>query len=108
MNPAIFIWLIYAFWFILVVYLIVSAIGAKKDTEGHSLQSFGLLFAIIASFLLPHLPIFHALNFAPVNPALSRVGVVLCLAGMAFFVWRDSISAETGARLSPPRRGMNW
>ena len=87
MNPSIFIWLIYAFWLILIAYLIVSAIGVKQDTQGHLLQSVGLMLAIIAAFLLPYLPIFHFLNFAPVNPVLSSIGVILCAAGMAFLVW---------------------
>jgi protein-S-isoprenylcysteine O-methyltransferase Ste14 len=59
----------------------------KAETKGHLWQSFGLMFAIIAAFLLPHLPIFHFLNFAPVNPILSSVGVILCAAGMVFLVW---------------------
>jgi protein-S-isoprenylcysteine O-methyltransferase len=82
-----FIWLIYAFWLILIGYLIVSAIGVKPDSQGHLLQSFGLLLAIIVSFLLPHLPMFNFLNFAPVNPVVSSIGVILCGAGMAFLVW---------------------
>lgn len=49
--------------------------------------SFGLLAAIIASFLLPRLSIFRFLNFAPVNPGLSTIGIFLCVAGMAFLVW---------------------
>ena len=87
MNPALFIWLIDAFWLILIAYLIVAAIGVKQDTQGHLAQSFGLLFAIIAAFLLPYLPIFQFLNFAPVNPVVSSIGVFLCAAGMAFLVW---------------------
>jgi protein-S-isoprenylcysteine O-methyltransferase len=87
MNPALFIWLIDAFWLILVVYLTVAAIGVKQDTQSHLAQSFGLLFAIIAAFLLPYLPIFQFLNFAPVNPVVSSIGVFLCAAGMAFLVW---------------------
>ena len=87
MNPTIFIWLIYTFWVILVVYLTVSAIGVKQETQGHLLQSIGLLFAIVAAFLLPHLPIFRFLNFAPVSPFLSCIGVILCAAGMIFLVW---------------------
>jgi protein-S-isoprenylcysteine O-methyltransferase len=67
--------------------LIVSAIGVKPDSQRHLLQSFGLLLAIIVSFLLPHLPIFNFLNFAPVNPVVSSVGVILCAAGMAFLIW---------------------
>jgi protein-S-isoprenylcysteine O-methyltransferase len=87
MNPSIFIWTIYAIWVIVVVYLTVSGIGVKQETKGHLLQSFGLMFAIIAAFLLPLLPIFNFLNFAPVNPLLSSIGLILCAAGMAFLVW---------------------
>jgi len=65
MNPAIFIWLVSGFWLILIAYLIVAAIGVKQDTQGHLSQSFGLLFAIVAAFLLPYLPIFQFLNFGP-------------------------------------------
>ena len=96
MNPSIFIWIIYAIWLIVVVYLTVSAIGVKQETKGHLLQSFGLMFAIIAAFLLPLLPIFNFLNFAPVNPVLSSIGVILCAAGMAFLVWGRQ------------RLGRNW
>jgi hypothetical protein len=53
MNPSIFIWLIYAFWLILIAYLIVSAIGVKQDTQGHSLQSVGLMLAIIKAHPSP-------------------------------------------------------
>jgi protein-S-isoprenylcysteine O-methyltransferase Ste14 len=87
MNPAIFIWLIYALWFGLVTYLTVSAIGVKRETRGHLLQSFSLMLAIIVAFLFPRLPIFHFTNFAPVNPLLSSFGVVLCVVGMVVLVW---------------------
>jgi protein-S-isoprenylcysteine O-methyltransferase Ste14 len=83
----IFMRIIYAFWFVLIIYLIVSAIGVKQETTGHLAQSFGLLLAIIVAFLLPHLPIFHFLNFAPVNAVVSSIGVILCAAGIAFLVW---------------------
>ena len=83
MNPSIFIWLIDVFWLILVVYLTITAIGVKQDTQRHLGQSFGLLLAIIAAFLLPHLSIFRFVNFAPVNPVASGIGVILCIAGMA-------------------------
>jgi hypothetical protein len=58
MNPSISIWLAYACWIFLVVFLTVTAIGVKPDTEGHLIQSFGLLIAIVAASLLPHLPFF--------------------------------------------------
>ena len=96
MNSSIFIWIIYAIWLIVVVYLTVSAISVKQETKGHLLQSFGLMFAIIAAFLLPFLPIFRFLNYAPVNPILSSIGLILCLAGMAFLVWGRQ------------RLGRNW
>lgn len=60
------------------------------------MRSFGLLFAIIAAFLLPYLPIFHFVNFAPVNPVLSSIGLILDVAGLAFFVWARQ------------RLGRNW
>jgi protein-S-isoprenylcysteine O-methyltransferase Ste14 len=87
MNPSIFVWLVYALWLILVGYLTVSAVGVKQETQRHLLQRFSLLFAIVVSFLLPYLPIFHFLNSGPVNPVGSSIGVILCVAGMAFLVW---------------------
>jgi uncharacterized membrane protein len=54
MNPAIFIWLVYALWLVLIVYLTASAVGVKPDTQPHALQSIGLLFATVAAFLLPY------------------------------------------------------
>jgi protein-S-isoprenylcysteine O-methyltransferase Ste14 len=83
----IFIWIIYAFWFVLIAYLIFSAMGVKPETQEHLAQSFGLLLAIIVAFLLPHLPIFHFVNFAPVNSVVSSIGVILCAAGIAFLAW---------------------
>lgn len=100
--------LIYALWLLLVLYLTISAIGAKRDTQGHLLQSFGILFALIAAFALPHLEIFRFVNFAPVSPALGRVGVILTAAGMAIFVWArqtlgrnwsQTVSAKEGHEL---------
>ena len=108
MHPYIFIWLIYAFWLILIVYLTVAALGVKRDTERHLGQSFVLLFAIIASFLLPYLPIFHFLNYAPVNSILSGIGVIGCIAGMAILIsarqhlgrnWSQTVSAKEGHEL---------
>ncbi|RWD93232.1 isoprenylcysteine carboxylmethyltransferase family protein [Mesorhizobium sp.] len=83
----IFIWFIYAAWMLLIVYLTVQAIGVKRDTEPHLLQSFGLMFAMIAAFLLPRVQLFAFVNFAPVNAVLSSVGVVLAVAGMFLLVW---------------------
>jgi protein-S-isoprenylcysteine O-methyltransferase Ste14 len=71
--------------------LTVSAIGVKQETQGHLLQSVGLMLAImaafLAAFLLPRLPMFSSLNVASTNPAIDRLGVILCAAGMAFLVW---------------------
>jgi len=87
MNPSIFMWFIYAFWVIVAVYLTVTAFSAKRDRETHLGQSFGLMFAIIAAFLLPHLSIFRFVNFAPVNVTLDIIGAILCAAGGIFLVW---------------------
>jgi protein-S-isoprenylcysteine O-methyltransferase Ste14 len=69
------------------VYLTVAAIGVKRELEEHLGQSIGLLFAIVAAFALPHLPIFSFVNFAPMNAVASTVGVILCVAGTTFLVW---------------------
>ncbi|HZS01434.1 MAG TPA: isoprenylcysteine carboxylmethyltransferase family protein [Chloroflexota bacterium] len=108
MNTVIFIWFVYALWLILIVYLTVAGLGAKRDTHPHLGQSFGLLFAMIAAFALPHVPILSFVNFAPVNPALSIVGLILCVAGMAVLVsarqhlgrnWSQTVSAKEGHEL---------
>lgn len=108
MNTMVFTWLIYALWLIQTAYLTVSAIGVKRDTEGHLLQSFGLMFALIAALLLPYLPVFSFVNFAPIDPVVSVFGVVLCTAGMAFLVWArqtlghnwsQTVSAKEGHEL---------
>jgi protein-S-isoprenylcysteine O-methyltransferase Ste14 len=87
MSSRIFIRIIYALWFALVIYLTVSAAGVKQETKGHLGQSLALMFAIIVAFLLPHLAIFRFVNFAPVDPVLSCIGVILCVAGMLLLVW---------------------
>src|SRR5262249_16383483 len=103
MNTTVFAWIVYASWLLLIVYLIISGASAKRDTQGHLLQSLGLTFAIIAAFVLPALPIFSFVNFAPVNPVLSSIGVIVCIVGMAFFVsarqhlgknWSQTVSAK--------------
>ncbi len=108
MNLSIFVWLIDASWLILIIYLTATAFSAKPDTERHLGQSFGLMFAIIAAFSLPYLPIFHFLNFAPANTVLSSIGLILCLAGMAVLVsarqhlgknWSQTVSAKEGHEL---------
>ncbi len=81
------VWLVYALWLLLVLYLTVSAVGVKRDTQPHLAQSLGLLFAIIAAFLLPRVPLFDFVNFPPPSPALSLFGLIVCVAGMAVLVW---------------------
>jgi protein-S-isoprenylcysteine O-methyltransferase len=107
-DPNISVWFIYASWVVLVAYLTVSAIGVKRDTQSHLAQSLGLTLAIIASFLLPRLPIFSFVNFAPVGLLLSTIGVVLTVVGMAFLVWArqtlgrnwsQTVSAKEGHEL---------
>lgn len=86
-----FIWFIYAAWLLLIIYLTVQAIGVKRDTGPHLLQSFGLMFAMIVAFLLPRLPLFGFVNFAPVNALVSGIGAVVAVAGMALLVWARQI-----------------
>ncbi|AZO42835.1 isoprenylcysteine carboxylmethyltransferase family protein [Mesorhizobium sp. M7D.F.Ca.US.005.01.1.1] len=91
----VFIWFVYAAWLLLIVYLTVSAIGVKRDTEEHMPQRLGLMVAMIVAFLLPHLSTFRFVNFAPVNAALSSIGVMVTAAGMAFLVWaRQSLGSN--------------
>jgi protein-S-isoprenylcysteine O-methyltransferase Ste14 len=108
MNPARFVWIVYALWLILTSYLTISAIGVKRDTQGHLVQSFGLVFAIVAAFVLPHLEIFQFVNFAPVSPVLSGVGIIMTAAGMVLLVWArqtlgsnwsQTVSAKEGHEL---------
>jgi hypothetical protein len=51
MIPALFTKLVYARWLLIIIYL--TALGTKREPRGHVLQSFRLLFALIAAFLLP-------------------------------------------------------
>jgi hypothetical protein len=65
------------------------------------------MFAIIAPFLLPRLPVFDVLNFTP-NPVVGSIGVILCAGGMALLVWgRQHLGAKTGAAMFPFKKGMN-
>jgi protein-S-isoprenylcysteine O-methyltransferase len=87
MNSSIFIWIIYSLWIILILYLTVTAFGAKEDTQEHPVQSYGIVFVVIISFILPHFSVFRFLNFAAVNPVISCIGVIICLIGMVFNIW---------------------
>jgi hypothetical protein len=87
LTPPNLVWLIYALWLGLVVYLTVSAVGVKRETGGHLWQTVGLTVAIIAAFLF--------------------AGVLMTLDGMAFLVWaRQHLGASWATRL-PSRRIMN-
>jgi len=87
MKSYIFIWIVYILWIILVVYLTAGAVDVKQEPKRHLGQSFGLLFAIIIAFFLPHLSIFRFMDFAPVNAILSIIGIIFCITGMTFLVW---------------------
>jgi protein-S-isoprenylcysteine O-methyltransferase Ste14 len=87
MSPLIFARIVYALWVAFVVYLTVAGFGIKRDTEQHLGQSLGLTFAVIVAFILPHVPLFSFVNFAPVNPALSIAGLIIFVVGMIFLVW---------------------
>lgn len=102
-DPAVFSWLIYAGWALLVVYLIVVGRNAKRDEAVDLGQSFGLLYALIAAFALPYVPIFGFVNWAPVSTWLSIVGLVIFAAGIAGFIaarqalgrnWSQTVSAK--------------
>jgi hypothetical protein len=108
MNPSIFSWIIDALWLVLVVYLTVSAIGVKRDTQPHLWQSLSLTLGIIIAFVLPHVPIFRFVNFAPINPAISVFGVFYPSQVWPSLFGRGTTSARTGARPSLSSKGMNW
>jgi protein-S-isoprenylcysteine O-methyltransferase len=108
MHPRIFIWIVAAIWVAFIVYFSVVGARAKRDTTPQLRKTLVLTLAIIAAFLLPHLPVFHFVNFAPVSPALSIAGVVLTLAGHALLVaarhtlgdnWSQMVSAKEGHEL---------
>jgi protein-S-isoprenylcysteine O-methyltransferase len=105
MRPVIFIWVIYALWLILVIFLTVSAVGVKQDRERHLGQSLGLLLAIIAAFLLPRVPVLSVVNFAPVNVTVSIVGVMLCAAGMALLVWARIVLGRNWSQTVSAKEG---
>ena len=104
MDPVLSVWLVYILWFLLVVYLTVTAFHVRRDTQPHLGQSFTLLFALVAAFVLPLLPIFSFTNWAPVGPLLTAVGLL-----EPWPVWRYSSpgvrrSARTGVRRSRPKK----
>jgi protein-S-isoprenylcysteine O-methyltransferase Ste14 len=105
MDHAIFIWVIYALWLILTIFLIVTAVDVKRDTERHLGQSFGLLFAIVAAFLAPRVSIFSFVNVAPVTAAVSIFGIILCAAGMAFLVWARIVLGRNWSQIVSVKEG---
>jgi hypothetical protein len=82
-----FVGIVYALWLLLSVYLVVTAIGMKKDVQPHIRQRVVLSLVIIVAFLLPRLQILGFLNLRSINPIQGIIGVVLCVAGMFFIVW---------------------
>jgi protein-S-isoprenylcysteine O-methyltransferase Ste14 len=103
MSPAVFRWLVYAGWGLLVVYLTVAGRNAKRDAEVDLGQSFGLLYALIASFALPYVPLFGFVNWAPVSAWLGIVGLLVFAVGIACFIaarqalgrnWSQTASAK--------------
>src|SRR5215203_819606 len=103
MNTSVFSWLVYAGWGLLVVYLIVVGRNARRDTETDLGQSFGLMYALIAAFALPYVPIFDFVNYAPVSTPLNIVGLLVFVAGLACFIaarqalgrnWSQTVSAK--------------
>lgn len=85
-NPQLLNWVIYGTWALVVLYLIVAGRNVKRDTQVDLGQSFGLMYALVAAFALPYVPILSFVNYAPVSLPLSIVGLVVFFAGAAFFV----------------------
>lgn len=103
-----FVRLTYALWAAAVTYLTVTAFGAKRDAQPHLVQSFGLMFGMIGAFVLPRWRPLRFVNFAPVNPVLSVMGVATMLFGMGWLVWgrqtlgsnwSQTVSAKEGGEL---------
>lgn len=108
MYTTVAIWITYGLWVALVVYVTLTAIGTKADTQTHLGQSLLLLFALVAAFVLPHLPPFGFVNFAPVNPLVTTIGLVVTVAGDVVFVagrqalgrnWSQTVSAKDDPEL---------
>jgi protein-S-isoprenylcysteine O-methyltransferase len=96
MNPAIFIWPSYGLWFGLAGYLIATASSANRDIRTPLLQSLGLTVAIVTAFVLPRMTVFRFVNFAPINPWISSLGLAISVVGLVIFVWGRE------------RLGKNW
>jgi protein-S-isoprenylcysteine O-methyltransferase Ste14 len=85
-DPRIFTWIVYGTWVLVVLYLIAAGRNVKRDTQVDLGQSFGLMYALIAAFALPYVPILSFVNYAPVSVPLNVVGLIVFFAGAAFFV----------------------
>jgi protein-S-isoprenylcysteine O-methyltransferase Ste14 len=81
-------------WLVLIGYWIVSAFGVKKTARGRkwwvgSLAR--LAFFLVALFFLRHSHLAHGRpGHAPsvfASPAIRALGVMLCVAGIAFAIW---------------------
>jgi len=87
MRPTLFSWLSYGLWIGLFAYLVIAAFGANRDTKTPLVQSLILAAGVVMSFVLPRLTIFRFVNFKRVNPLVSSLGLVVCVAGMGLFIW---------------------
>ena len=101
----IFVRIIYALWLIQTTYLTISAFRARRDTKPHLAQSYGLMFAMIAAWLLPRLRVFRFVNFAPVNRVVSILGIIVCATGMAFLVWGRETLGENWSQTVSAKEG---
>ncbi len=101
MSSAASTWFIYILWAVTIIYLIVTAARAKRDTAGHLGQSFLLLAAMIVAFLLPLLPIFSFLDTSGASALQRGLGIVIALTGTVFFVWaRQSLGGNWSQTVS--------
>ncbi len=97
----IFVLIIYLIWFIVAVYLTIAALGAKPEPNRRLGQSFGLLFGIIAAFLIPRLHVFNFLRYPAPGNVVTGIGAALCALGMALLVWgRQSLGRNWSQTVS--------
>jgi protein-S-isoprenylcysteine O-methyltransferase Ste14 len=86
----------------------VAGRSAKRDEEVDIGQSFGLMYALIASFALPYVPLFAFVNWAPVGTVLNIVGLLIFFVGIVLFIaarqtlgriWSQTVSAKQDQQL---------
>lgn len=104
----IFVRMIYVLWALQTAYLTATAFGAKRDAQLHLGQSFGLLFGLIAAFVLPRQRSLRFVNFAPVNGGVSLVGVIVCMAGMCFLVWGRQTLGKNWSQTVSSNKVASW